>query len=475
MIIGRDKEKQVLLNAYNDEYSQFVVVYGRRRVGKTFLVRETFNYKFTFQHSGIANAPRKRQLEEWAKSLNKHGLKVDSAPKNWYDAFSLLDDLIRKSRAKHKVIFLDELPWMDTQGSNFVSALEHFWNAYASARKDVLLIVCGSATSWIVDKIIHNHGGLHNRLNHIINLQQFSLYECEAYAKSRNLGMQRRQLLECYMVMGGIPFYWSLLDKNLSLPQNIDKLFFSENGELYDEYDALYRSLFKKPEAYLTVINTLGKKRLGMSRDEIIEESRLKENGKLSTVLKDLEYCGFIRKYNQPGKIAKNAIFQLVDFYTLFYFKIILENKRHDPSFWSKNIGSSMYNNWCGLAFERVCFAHIPQIKQALSIGGVTTNEYSWSTRKTDQHAGAQIDLLLDRSDETIDICEIKYTSASEYTVTEDEECKILNRRESFVMETGTTKAIHLTLITTRGLAQNAHADIFQNLVLADALFSKQI
>jgi hypothetical protein len=277
------------------------------------------------------------------------------------------------------------------------------------------------------------------------------------------------------MVMGGIPFYWSLLDKNLSLPQNIDKLFFSENGELYDEYDALYRSLFKKPEAYLTVINTLGKKRLGMSRDEIIEESRLKENGKLSTVLKDLEYCGFIRKYNQPGKIAKNAIFQLVDFYTLFYFKIILENKRHDPSFWSKNIGSSMYNNWCGLAFERVCFAHIPQIKQALSIGGVTTNEYSWSTRKTDQHAGAQIDLLLDRSDETIDICEIKYTSASEYTVTEDEECKILNRRESFVMETGTTKAIHLTLITTRGLAQNAHADIFQNLVLADALFSKQI
>jgi hypothetical protein len=471
MIIGREKEKQVLLNAYNDEYSQFVVVYGRRRVGKTFLVRETFNYKFTFQHSGIANASRKVQLEEWAKSLSKHGLKVDSALKNWYDAFSLLDDLIRKSRAKHKVVFLDELPWMDTQGSSFVSALEHFWNAYASARKDVLLIVCGSATSWIVDKIIHNHGGLHNRLNHIINLQQFTLHECEEYAKSRKLGMQRRQLLECYMVMGGVPFYWSLLDKNLSLPQNVDKLFFSETGELYDEYDALYRSLFKKPEAYLAVINTLGKKRVGMSRAEIIENSHLEENGKLTTVLKDLEYCGFIRKYNQPSKMSKNAIYQLIDFYTLFYFKIILENKRHDANFWSKSVGSSLYNIWCGLAFERVCFAHIPQIKQALSIGGVTTNEYSWSARKTEQHAGAQIDLLLDRNDETINICEIKYSAAGEYILTEDEEIKILNRRDSFVLETGTTKAIHLTLITTRGLTKNSHSDIFQNLVVADALF----
>jgi hypothetical protein len=471
MIIGREKEKQILLDAYNDDYSQFVVVYGRRRVGKTFLVRETFNYKFTFQHSGIANASRSVQLEEWTKSLRKHGLKVAETPKNWYDAFSLLDDLIRKSRAKHKVIFLDELPWMDTQASSFVSALEHFWNAYASARKDVLLVVCGSATSWIVDKIIHNHGGLHNRLSHIINLKQFTLRECEAYAKSRKLGMQRRQILESYMIMGGVPFYWSLLDKNLSLPQNVDKLFFSENGELYDEFDALYRSLFKKPEAYIEVINALGKKRAGLTREEIVAECTLRENGRLTTVLKDLEHCGFIRKYNQPGKLSKNSLYQLIDFYTLFYFKIIQENKRRDPNFWSNSVGSSMHNNWCGLAFERVCFAHIPQIKQALSIGGVTTNELSWSAKKIEQMPGAQIDLLLDRGDETINICEIKYTSSGEYALTEDEEIKILNRRERFVMETGTTKAIHLTLITTRGLLKNSHSDIFQSVVVADSLF----
>ena len=471
MIIGREKEIQQLRDAYNDEYSQFVVVYGRRRVGKTFLVREVFNYRFTFQHAGIANAPKSVQLEEWRNSLAKYGLKVDKAPKSWFEAFSLLDDLIRKSRAKRKVVFIDELPWMDTQASNFVAALEHFWNAYASARKDVLLVVCGSATSWIVDKILHNHGGLHNRFNLKINLRQFSLHECEQYAKSRKLGMQHRQLLECYMVMGGIPFYWSLLKKELSLPQNIDNMFFSENGELNDEFNALYHSLFRKPEAYIAVINTLGRKRMGMPREEIVRESGLEENGKLSTVLKDLEHCGFIRKYNQIGKVTKNAIYQLVDFYTLFYFKFILENKRHDPAFWSKSIGSSFYNNWCGLAFERVCLAHIPQIKQALSIGGVASNEYSWFVRRTEDAPGAQIDLLIDRSDETINICEIKYTSSGEYAVTEEEERNVLNRRERFLADTRTSKAIHLTLITTHGLLRNSHSDIFQNVVTAALFF----
>ncbi|MBQ8852936.1 MAG: ATP-binding protein [Alistipes sp.] len=472
MIIGREKELKMLKDAYNDEYSQFVVVYGRRRVGKTFLVREAFNYKFTFQHSGIANAPKSTQLEEWTTSLQKHGLKVKETPKSWLEAFSLLDDLIRKSRAKKKVIFIDELPWMDTQGSGFVSALEHFWNAYASARKDVLLIVCGSATSWIVDKIVHNHGGLHNRLNKKINLRQFSLHECELYAKSRKLGMLHRQILECYMIMGGVPFYWSLLRRDLSLPQNIDSIFFSEDGELNNEFDALYRSLFKKPEAYINVINALGKKRIGMTRDEIISESKINTNGNLSTILKDLEYCGFIRKYNQIGKITKDAMCQLVDFYTLFYFKFILENKRHDPNFWSKSVGSSLYYNWCGLAFERVCFAHIPQIKQALSIGGVVTNEYSWFVRKTENNPGAQIDLLLDRADQTINICEIKYTSSNDYTLDEDEETKILSRRERFISETHTSKAVHITLITTRGLTPNSHSDIFQNVIVAESLFS---
>ena len=467
MIIGREKELQLLREAYNDEYSQFVVVYGRRRVGKTFLVREAFNYKFTFQHAGIANAPKSVQLEEWRNSLVKHGMKTEMAPKTWFEAFSLLDDLIRKSRARRKVIFIDELPWMDTQASNFVPALEHFWNAYASARKDVLLVVCGSATSWIVDKILHNHGGLHNRLNLKINLRQFTLHECELYAKSRKLGMQHRQLLECYMVMGGIPFYWSLLKRDLSLPQNIDILFFSEDGELNDEFDALYHSLFRHPEAYIAVINALGTKRIGMPREEIVKESGLEENGKLSTVLKDLEHCGFIRKYNQIGKVTKNAIYQLVDFYTLFYFKFIQNNVGGDERFWTSSIDAQFHRVWEGLAFERVVLQHVTQVKKALEIGGVLSNVYSWRYRGDE---GAQVDLVIDRRDNVINLCEIKFSS-SEYVIDKAYSKELKHKRDVFKEQTKTRKAVHLTMITTEGVKRNVYFNDIQSEVLLDQLF----
>ena len=472
MIIGREQEIQLLKDCYNDEYSQFVVVYGRRRVGKTFLVRETFNYKFTFQHSGISNAPKQIQLSEWQKSLEAGGLKVTEPIGNWFDAFTQLARLINKSRSKRKVLFIDELPWMDTQGSRFVSALEHFWNSYCTARKDIMLIVCGSATSWIVNKIVHNHGGLHNRINQRINLKPFSLHECEQYAKARHLPWQRRQLLECYMVMGGIPYYWSLLKKGFSVAQNIDRLFFDADGELRDEFSALYNSLFRKPDNYLTVITALGKKKAGLTRKEILEATGLEDNGNLSTVLKDLEHCGFIRQYNQIGRSVKEALYQLIDFYTLFFFKNIDDNRRGDESSWSKAVGSSKYNNWCGLAFERVCLAHSRQIKYALSIGGVATTEYSWIAPHNADQPGVQIDLLIDRADHAINLCEIKYC-ATEYLIDQDEEHKLLARRERFIRDTGTDKAIYPTLITTKGVTQNSHSDIIQNVVTADDLFAK--
>ena len=471
MIIGREHEQQLLEEAYNEESSQFVVVYGRRRVGKTFLVREKFNNKFTFQHTGIANSPKSVQLSEWTRALELQGLKVKESPNNWFDAFALLGQLINKSRAKRKVIFIDELPWMDTQGSGFVPALEHFWNAFAAARKDVLMIVCGSATSWIVSKILRNHGGLHNRINQQINLRPFSLHECMEYVKSRKLPWQHRQVLECYMVMGGIPYYWSLLRKSLSMPQNIDYLFFSENAPLADEFDALYRSLFRNPEAYIAVITALGLKKAGMTRAEIIAAAQVEDNGKLTTVLNDLETCGFIRRYNQIGKQVKEAIYQLVDFFTLFYFKFMAENLRHDDNFWSASVGSSRHSNWCGLAFERVCITHIRQIKHALSIGGVSSTEYTWTARKTDDQPGAQIDLLIDRSDSTINLCEMKYVMG-EYRIDQAEELRLLNRRNRFIYDTGTSKAVQLTLITPVALARNAHSDIVQNVVTADNLFA---
>ena len=472
MLIGRETEKQRLLQATLEEDSMFVALYGRRRVGKTYLVRETFNNKFTFYHTGLAKSSMKKQLAAWRLSLREYGLKKAPLPTSWLDAFEALKEIVVMSDESKKLVFIDELPWLDTQRSGFVSALERFWNGWASARKDVVLIVCGSATSWIIKKILKNKGGLHNRVNTKIHLHPFTLNECERYARHRKLVMTRRQLMECYMIMGGIPYYWSKLERGLSLAQNIDNLFFNPDGELYDEFDALYASLFKNPQPYLTVVQTLGTKRVGLTREELIEQAGLEDNGRLSEILKDLEACGFIRRYTNFGFNTKNAIFQLIDSYTLFYYDFIVGNTSADSSFWSRQTGSPLYFNWCGHAFERVCLLHVDQIRKALSIFGTVSRICSWYLPKTADKNGAQIDLIIDRDDSVIDICEMKYTKQP-YEMKYEEEVRIQNRRDRFIAETGTDKAVQLILVSASGVKRNAYSDEFHAIITADALFEK--
>ena len=473
MIIGRKKEQQELLAAANADYSKFVAVYGRRRVGKTFLIRETFNYSFTFQHTGLARGKMKDQLLSFRASLQNVSGRKYAQFKNWYDAFFALEEWLSSLPEGKKIIFLDELPWLDTPRSNFISGLEHFWNGWATARKDILLIVCGSATSWIVNKLINNHGGLHNRLTNRILLQPFTLSECEQYSKANNLGMSRYQLVENYMIMGGIPFYWSMLKKELSQPQNIDSLFFSDEVEgLSHEYEQLYASLFNNPEPYMQVISTLATKNKGLNRDEIARIGGIKSSGDLTRYLKELEWCGFIRKYNCIGKQSKDALYQLVDNFTLFYFHYIKGNKNNDTHFWTNNIDSSLHRSWRGIAFERVCLHHIKQIKSALGISGVLSNVYSWQT-EADEDKGidkTQIDLLIDRNDGIINLCEMKF-SADEYAISADEEMKLRRRRSNFINATKTKKGVHITLVTPYGLKQNSHSSIAQNEINFNDLF----
>ena len=470
MIIGRAHEKEKMIRAYQSEYSQFVTVYGRRRVGKTFFVRETFGYKFTFEHTGVARTDMKGQLAAWKSSLHDAGMAKPKLPKNWLDAFDMLKDLIKASDEKKKVIFIDEMPWMDTLHSGFIPALEHFWNGWASGRKDILLIVCGSATSWIINKLIKDHGGLRGRVTAKILIQPFTLSECERYAKAFKLGMSRRQIVEAYMVMGGIPYYWSFLDRQKSLAQNIDDLIFNPQGELYNEFDALYASLFKNPEAYIQAITILGKKKAGMTREELVAEG-MDDNGKLTKVLAELEYCGFIRKYNSIGFKKKNAVFQLIDPYTLFYFRFIAENIRSDKHFWSENQNAPLYYNWCGLAFERVCFAHEEQILRALGISGISTAFYSWrSVPSKTTETGAQVDLVIDRTDGVINLCEIKFTKEP-FTVNADEESNLETKIARLSEEIRSDKAIHLVLISAKGLKKNEYSSIFQNIITLEDLF----
>ena len=471
MIIGRKEEQQILRSAVQSENSEFVAVYGRRRVGKTYLIRETFGYKFTFQHTGLAKGNTKEQLFSFAISLRDAGYDDCPIPKSWLEAFSLLSAYLKNSADEKKIVFLDELPWMDTPRSNFISAFEHFWNGWASARKDIILIICGSATSWIINKVINDHGGLHNRVTKQIALQPFTLKECEMFAQSKGLEMSRYQLAECYMVFGGIPYYWSLLEKGLSLAQNIDKIIFAKNGKLSNEFNQLYASLFKSPEQYIDIVTALGKKKVGMTREEIIAATDKYSNGALSKVLDELEYCGFIRKYNGFDKKSKQAIYQLIDNYTLFYFKFIQQNENNDEHFWSASIDSAMHRAWSGLAFERLCMAHTQQIKAALGIAGVLSNVYSWRKGADETSDGAQIDLLIDRKDQVINLCEMKY-SLSEYIIDAEYEQKLRNKKSAFINATNTRKAVHLTMVTTFGIKTNAHSGIVQNEITLEDLFS---
>ena len=472
MIIGRIDEQRRLREAFESEYSEFVAVYGRRRVGKTFLVREQFNYKFTFQHTGLALRSTREQLQSFQLSLRRQGYTKAPLPGNWIEAFDMLKDLIDWSKDKRKVVFIDEMPWMDAPRSSFLPALENFWNSFASARKDVVLIACGSATSWIVKRLLRNKRGLHNRITYRIHLQPFTLHECEQYAKQRKLGMSRLQLMESYMVLGGIPYYWSLLDKSKSLALNIDRLFFSKEGELKSEYHELYASLFNHPEKYIKVIETLGRKRLGLSREEIIKEGKLESNGKLSEILEDLENCGFIRKYNMIGMKSKGALYQLTDFYTLFYFRFMQDNPVSDEHFWSKSIGTGEYNNWCGLAFERLCLLHSRQIKTKLGISGIISSEYAWWIDQKDGKRGTQIDLLIDRNDGVINLCEMKYTKVP-FRIDADCEANLLHKRTRFIEATQTRKAVHITMVCSQGLEHNAYAGEIQSEVSGGDLFAE--
>ena len=470
MLIGRKEEVYQLEEAYSSSESEFVAIYGRRRIGKTYLVRETLQDRFTFFHAGVSNLPAKGQLKAFYNSLANQGEPPSRIPKNWLEAFQYLSTYINNRKEKRKVIFLDELPWMDTPKSDFLPAFEHFWNGWASARKDILLIVCGSATSWIIKNIIHNHGGLHNRLSRSIRLNQFTLSECEQYASSLRMRMTRPQVIEAYMIFGGVPYYWSKLDHRFSLAQNIDRMFFADNAIFKNEFDDLYASLFKHPAPYLKIISSLGKKKVGMTTEEISESTLLPRNGSLTKYLTDLEACGFIRLYTSYGNRVKGTVYQLIDNFTLFYYRFLFSKKITDEGFWTKIQTSSKYSNWCGLSFERVCLLHIKQLKKALGIGGILSNEFAWRTPPYADLPGVEIDLLIERADKVFNLCEMKFTK-NPFTINKNYAAVLQNKVARLRDVTKTRNAIFLTMISASGLTSNEYANEVQNVLTADDLF----
>ena len=471
MLIGREAETKKLKEAFASRSPEFVAVYGRRRVGKTYLIRETFDGCFAFYHTGIANASRTEQLERFAKSLEKQGAGHNKKRlKNWFEAFDRLEVFLQGMPVGRKVVFIDELPWMDTQHSGFIGALEAFWNGWASARADIMLIICGSATSWMTNKIISARGGLHNRLTHRIRLEPFSLAECECFLQAKGIVATRRQILEYYMVMGGVPYYWNFIAKDKSPAQNIDAIFFASDGELRDEYSHLYASLFRNPQHHIAIVTALGTKKVGMTREELLKATRLADNGLFSQSLSELVECGFIRHYHTPGKRSYNSLFQLMDNFTLFYYKFLSDLGKDETRSWSAIQNTPKAHTWRGLSFERVCLEHINQLKKALGISGVSTRQYAWRSQGSETTPGAQIDLLIERADNVVSICEMKYSSG-EYEITKEEHGKMLYRRDRFLAETKYRGAAYITLVTIDGVVHNAYWNDIQNELRLDDLF----
>ena len=472
MIIGREKELKRLRRTLSGEYSEFIAVYGRRRVGKTFLIKEAFNYSFAFQHSGLAKGDKRMQLDEFANSLERQGMRSKRRIKSWSDAFFALENGLERLPEGKKVVFLDELPWMDTAKSNFVPALDHFWNGWCSFRKDVILVVCGSATSWIVGKILKDHGGLHNRLTDQIHLRPFTLLECERMAHAKGLPLSRQQVLEGYMVLGGIPFYWEKLEKSQSTDQNVDRLFFGREAPLADEFDQLYASLFKNPTAHVAIVTALGTKKIGMTREELLAETGLENCGALTKVMDELESCGFVRSYVMPGKKIKGTVFQLIDNFSLFYFKFMAGGANRHSGTWLSKVASQERRIWNGLSFELVCLEHIEQIKQALGISGIQTEEHAWYRKGDALREGAQIDLLVKRADRAVNICEMKFADG-EFEIKADEDRKIAHRRNAFIEDEGFKGSVFVTMVTPHGVRRNEYWNDIQSEVTLDDLFKE--
>lgn len=469
-LVGRHAEIQLLEKAKRSKKPEFIALYGRRRVGKTFLVRNYFQEQFTFHLTGLANATTAMQLSNFVSAISQvMEVEKSDKPKNWFQAFELLKRLIENKGKELCIVFLDEMPWLDTPRSRFVTALEHFWNSYGSSKNNLKLIACGSAASWMMNKLINNHGGLHNRVTQRLHVMPFSLKETELFLKSKNIHLERYQITELYQAIGGVPFYLEEIEKGLSVAQNIDKLYFSPTGLLRNEYQNLFKSLYRNSDNHEAIINALANKSSGLLRDEIIKYAKLPNGGNTTKALAELEYSGFIRRFQPFNGKLRNSMYQIVDPFVLFYHKFVKNTKAQGDGAWMSFAGSASYKTWGGYAFENTCLLHIDSIKKALGISGIYSEIASWRCQNKEENA--QIDLLIDRKDGVISVCEMKFSN-DEFEVTKDYAEKLKKKMRVFKRESKTRKTLYFTLITSHGAAKNSHyLGLVQNELTLDDLF----
>ena len=474
--IGRKAELQVFEEALSSQGAELIAVFGRRRVGKTFLIRHAYSPQTVLEFSGVKGTKTAVQLEQFGLTLAK-AFSLEKPPaelSSWLHAFSLLSDLLDKTATaatNKRVVFFDEFPWIDSPRSGFLAAFDYFWNSWATKHANIVVVICGSAASWMIQNVVRNKGGLHNRLTRRIRLAPFNLAETEQFLQSQNIHFKRYQILQLYMMIGGIPHYLKELRRGESVEQAIDRLFFAQDGLLREEFNNLYPALFDNPERHLSVIRALANKPSGLTRKQILSVCALDSGGSTTKMLDELLESGFIQQYFPFGKVTKDAVFKLSDEYTIFYLKFMDNSKAFGEGAWLNQAQKPAYRIWCGLAFENTCLKHVAQIKKGLGISGVYTEQSLWRTDGKTDEQGAQIYLLLDRADNTINLIEIKF-SAFEFVIDKKYAAELENKQRAFADKTATRKNLFLTMLTCYGVKKNTYFyNTIQQELTMDALF----
>jgi uncharacterized protein len=475
-LIGRASEINVLKEAIQSPEAELIAVYGRRRVGKTYLIRTVYENDIVFETSGLNNMPMADQLENFSANLTTaFNLPIEIAvPKNWLQAFRQLIQLLEPQlSAKKQVVFLDELPWFDTPKSGFLSAFDNFWNSWASKQSGLVVVICGSAASWMIQNIVRNKGGLHNRITQRMRLMPFNLNETELFLQSKFINLERYQIVELFMITGGIPHYLKDIRRGDSVTQNIDRLCFTNDGLLVDEFKDLYSALFDNADKHISIVRTLAQNHTGLMRGEIIEACQISSGGGLTKLLDELLESGFISEFIPFNKTSKDAIYKLTDEYSLFYLKFIENSKAIGEGAWLDKSTSASWRSWSGLAFENICLKHTPQIKKALNIYGIYSEQSAWRYVSKGDDKGTQIDLLIDRRDNCINLCEIKF-SITEFTIDKKYAEELAAKRRIFIAQTGTKKTVFITMLTTFGVNTNDYyLNNVQNQLKMDVLFER--
>jgi hypothetical protein len=480
-IIGRKDEKKILDNLLSSNQSEFLAIYGRRRVGKTFLIHEYCRDKgLYFEITGQLDGKLYDQLENFALSLESafdHSTEI-KRPETWKAAFLQLKNAIKdQDQSQPIILFFDEIPWLATKRSGFISALEYFWNTWASRKKAIKLIVCGSASSWILDKLINAKGGLHNRLTQTIHLQAFTLSESRSYLTSRGIHLNQKQVLDIYMVMGGIPHYLSQIQKGQSASQIINSLCFKKDGFLFSEFHRLFRSLFDHSDIHYKIIRAISANNNHISRSKLLKDTGLTSGGRFNKRIQELNESGFIDIITPYGKRKKDMVIKIIDEYTLFFLKWIEPMQTISssaiPNYWYNISKGTKFSVWSGYAFEAVCIKHVHQILKALEIENLASGVGRWHfipPRKSIE-IGAQIDLLIERTDNAINLCEIKY-SGKPFKINKDYAKKLANKMLVFEEKSKNNKQLFLTMITTYGIQKNIWSeDLVDSEVLLEDLF----